>query len=422
MATDSAMAVAAATFETRLEARSAALDRIGPATDLSELYQRLKTHGIEVSLDQMLRAEHLLMLRSRSGPDLTGASVISDLLCPILATTAAEQRAIRDEIGDWIGDKPKADKATIGETLEEYAKEGRSVRQVKYMVIAVIAALVLIGTAYFAEEIGEFFAPANVQKAKETAEANSQANTTAPAEGSDSGAQTGAAVETEEDDKWTYRTANDPPDEIALDAIARLFLPGAMVLTPFIMACFMLLPRGTRGAALSRGSGGGERFDRLRVPAEEDEIFRTRTARLAGQALKAPELLRGRRLDARASIDATIRKGGAPDPRYRLESRSHEYMIFAECGGAADHSRLIIEGLTQRLAANDTPFVRYDMDVGAQSVRHREGRRSGPPVEAVASGSAPPCWRAIDPRRFWRQPCAPFQRRFGGFFPGPVFL
>lgn len=382
------MNVANASFETSLKARRAALDRIGPAVDLPALYRRLKAHDIEITLDQRLRVEHLLTLRARSGPDLTSSASISDLLCPLLASTAAEQRTIRDEIGEWVGDGPKAAKTTIGDTLEDFAREGRGVRQVKYMVIAIIATLVLIFAGYFAEEIREYFAPVEIEKAKNAADPNNQAGSSAqpPAQANGSNIDTPLPLsKTEEDLKWTYKTARDSPDEITLDAIARLVLPGMLLLTPFIMACFMLLPRGTRGAVLSRGSGGGERFDRLRVPAEEDAIFRTRAARLAGQALKAPELLRGRRLDARASINATIKKGGAPDPRYRLEARSHEYVIFAECGGGADHSRLIIEGLTQRLAANDTPFVRYDMDVGAQSVRHREGRRSGPPVEAVAT-------------------------------------
>ncbi len=380
------MTVVDATFEVDLRARRAALDRLGPASDLSELYWRLKIHDIEISLDQMLRVEHLLTLRAQSGPDLAGANAISNLLCPLLATTAAEQRIIRDEIGEWIGDKPTTAKATIGETLEAYAREGRGVRRVKYTVIAVIAAMVLIGAGYFAEEIREFFAPVEIEKEKGSGGPVDPTDPTpTPTPGDPGPPVDQPAPKPKEDLKWTYKTANDPTDEITLDAIARLVLPGAMLLAPFIMACFMLLPQRTRGAALRRGSGGGERFDRLRVPAEEDAIFRTRTARLAGQALKAPELLRGRRLDARASIDATIKKGGAPDPRFRLESRSHEYMIFAECGGGADHSRLVIEGLTQRLAANDTPFVRYDMDVGAQSVRHREGRRSGPPVEAVAT-------------------------------------
>ncbi|HEU0099806.1 MAG TPA: hypothetical protein VFQ67_13660 [Allosphingosinicella sp.] len=327
---------------------------------LELLRLRLTAAGSPPPLDQLLRAQVLLQTLARAGIDVD-REPLGNYLAPILATSRESEDLLRDALAaierdvDAPRDLPED---PVPEGLKRIHGRARFERRVKIGVGAVFLLLIFAAGIWIAREyLADYLQPSP----------EPEPNPLPP--------------DPSLPDDYYYES----PGEAALRVITRFIVPGMMTAFPFVaLILWLARSRGAARAALRRMNARGQVLETLVVPPVATAILSGAAVRRALAQLRRPLLVRGARLDTVATIRETIRAGGAPDLRWRLEARAFEYVLLCESGGPSDHMVLLAQALGERLKAASVVFTRYDLDRGSEAARHADGRRSGPPVEPLA--------------------------------------
>ena len=326
---------------------------------LEQLRLNLAAGDTPIRLDQLLRAQSLLRSLARAGIDLRAKGRLPDLLAPVLATSRENERRIRGEIErierQAEGPRKAARAGAAPPGLVRLRRAAVWRRILPFAAVAVAVAVLVVLGIWLISFTGE-------------AERSSG---TGPID-------RGGGVPVD--------VSGTLVRDVSYYVLLQIVFPALYVLLPCAGAIAWLIatrPRG--GAALRRMTERGRQFESLVVPPAETSILGTASLLRAITELRRPRQIEGTRLDAHATICETIREGGAPALRWRREARAVEYVLLCERGAPADHMVLLAEALAARLSAASVNFTRYDIDAGIDSVRYVQGRRSGPPVEAMAN-------------------------------------
>lgn len=321
---------------------------------LDRLVERLRARGVEIRLDQLLRAQALIASLDRAKADLGRTGDLGLLLAPVLATSRETQRMLLEELSALQKAKSGQGARTGGAShgLRQLWRQA-----VRRRLIAILMALVpALGAV-----VALFLLPR--AETRSTGEVLPDGGMAAPIE---------------------------PPEaqtvsEISVDVLELLVLPALYVLLPAIVAAaWILRSRPKARPILRRMTEKGRQFETLPVPRAVTNILGARSVARAMALLRHPKEWQGTSLDAIRSIRATIAAGGAPTLRWQTDAHTFEYLLLCERSSPADHMGLIADALTARLDGARVSFTRYDWDAGIDSVRHVAGRRSGPVVDTLA--------------------------------------
>lgn len=363
---------------------------MGSGRDLDGLFERLETMDIRVPPDQRVRAHHVVSAYVADGGSLEDPRVLSQLLCPLIATTRDAQIAIRRAIETWSDNTPP-----LTSSLHKDLRESRGVRRI-LIILGVVALLsALSASIAFFEELQEFVtgqpSPGDVPEARTPAPQLPQTpeivENPAPVVEPQPAPQPipePVVAPQPTTRPWTYLQQGSPPERVTTDILMRLGIPALFLLLPFVVLSRWILRAGeVRNRVLRREQGTGVHFRDLPVPEVSTGLFAGTRARVAARLMKAPLMVPSNRLDIARTLAETVRAGGAPALHWRRDARSQEYVVLVEQGGDIDHTALIANALTARLSEADVAFVRYDLDTGGHHARHVAGRRSGMRVERV---------------------------------------
>lgn len=360
-----------------VEEARAALGRLGRLRDLDELAVDLRGRGLKISPATEIRAAGLLTRLTRAGVTVTDGADAARWLAPILVAGRDDQELCRKRIVEWWHRHDPAAvswrrdmKSSADAARQMQVDTGR--RRLSLRIGMAALALALLAALLYPDW-------SSVQNGRSI-----RVDPTPPV----------TSPEPEVPAPITPDPVPDPgkpdpgipgADETYAGVFTRKLLPLLVLFAPFAAAIWAMLTFWRRGTAtLRRAMGAGKLFQSVPIPAVESDLFNGADASRAARGLKRATWRTGQGLDVPASIRETIRASGMPQVRHSTRRITHDYVLICERGGADDHVVLLADALSQRLAVEDVPFVRFDAHGHFRHLRHAKGRRHGRGVDSLA--------------------------------------
>ena len=157
------------------------------------------------------------------------------------------------------------------------------------------------------------------------------------------------------------------------------------VIAPLVwLACFLWIRRTDRkeAEAVVRHYKPPYRWD-VRPKATPLECYRTEKFYTAARKLRL-RLASGRQvLDLPATILATVKQRGYPDPRYRTVTRPADYLCLIHRNSPEDHRAGLFDALVAGLATEDVAVHRYFFETDARVCTNMAGDRTWSLVELM---------------------------------------